>query len=77
MRRAVRLSLSMGPADAPTTTPQTRVESYVVDINFRNMADRKSRDTFLTMVGSFVLPKKDVEALIGEGRRQVIHISET
>ncbi len=58
-------------AAPPDVPPESRVESYVIDVNFRQIEDRKKRKNFLSMMTSLFLPSRDVEALIEAGRRLV------
>ena len=50
--------------------PQSRIEYYVVNINFGDITQEKKRNRFMNMITSFALPEKDVSALIEEGYRQ-------
>lgn len=56
--------------DAPQVQPDDECgfEPYVIHLNFRDIRDRKKRQTLLSMVTSFFLPSEDVQALIEAGQ---------
>ena len=47
-------------------------ETYVVDVNFHRIQDKRKRRSFLSMITSFFLPTEDVRALIDAGRDLVL-----
>ena len=58
------------PDVAPPERPvEADFEAYVIDLNFRQIADEKARRRFMSMITSFFLPAPDVQALIEAGRK--------
>ena len=54
-------------AEAPALPGQYDLETYVIDVNFRRVPDRKKRENLLALITSFFLPQEDVNSLIGAG----------
>ena len=58
-------------AAAPAVPAASRIESYVIDLNFRQIKDEKKRKGLLSTVTSLFLPEDNVEQLIEAGRQLV------
>ena len=56
------------PLDVP---PESRIDSYVIDLNFRQMKDAEKRKSLLSTVSSLFLPWQEVNQLIDAGRRLI------
>jgi predicted acylesterase/phospholipase RssA len=52
---------------APSAPRAAAVDTYVIDLNFRQVTDKKKRGDFLSMIASFFLLPEDADALIESG----------
>ncbi len=60
-------------AVAPTLPTQYDLDTYIIDVNFRRVPDRKKREDLLRVMTTFFLPKEDIDSLIRAGHDVLIH----
>ena len=59
-------------AEAPAMPRQYDLETYIIDVNFRRVPDRKKRDNLLGVLTTFFLPREDIDSLISAGHDVLI-----